>query len=215
MISVVIPTMWKFTPFPDFLSDVADSAMVKEIIIINNDVPSTPQHTVFDHPKVSILDLGQNIFVNPSWNLGAMYCNSDIICLANDDVIYDLRIFNKISEHVSNTSGCYGISSRMNIDGDIEFIPALGHDLFGFGQLMFIPKNKWIDIPSELNVWYGDNFIFDLMVKNNYINYIIKNLLFYTPHAQTSQHANPDMIQQEIQDWPTVCNSYMMTSYHP
>lgn len=215
MISVVVPTMWKFAPFLDFLVDVVNCSFVSDVVLINNHKDATPQHDIFDHPKLMVLDYGKNIFVNPAWNVGVMHTKSNIVCLANDDIIYDLRVFKKVLNNYQEDHGCYGISSRMNVQGDIEFLPALGNDLFGYGQLMFIHKNKWIDIPPELNVWYGDNFLFDMMIKYNYTNYIIKNLLCYTPHAQTSQHANPVMIQQEISDYPTVCNKYSMISLHP
>jgi len=215
MISVVVPTMWKFVPFLNFLQDMVACDLISQIIVINNDNQATPEHKILAHAKITLLDYGQNLYVNPSWNLGVYHCKNDIICIANDDLLFDLRVLSKIIKEFLPTHGSVGIQSLGNNTGIMDFFPALGHDLFGFGQLMFIPKNKWIDIPPELNIWYGDNFIFDLMVKNNYINYIIKNLLFYTPHAQTSQHANPGMIQQEIQDYPRVCNSYLMTSYHP
>lgn len=215
MISIVVPTMWKFAPFPDFLADVMESPWVSDVVLINNHMDVTPQHKIFNHSKLKVLDYGVNIFVNPAWNVGVMHAKSDLVCLANDDIIYDSRVFRTVLDSYQMNHGCYGISSRMSVDGDLELIPALGQDLFGYGQLMFVHKSKWIDIPPQLNVWYGDNFIFDLMIKYQYTNYIIKNLLFYTPHAQTAQHANPHMIQNEILSYKNVCEHYGMISLHP
>lgn len=214
MISVIIPTMWKFAPFLDFLVDVVNCRFVSDVIVINNDNSATPQHEIFLHPKLLVLDYGENIFVNPAWNVGVMYAKSNLICLANDDIIYDVRVFHKVIQYYQQDHGCYGISSRLAIDGDMEFLPAQGQDLFGFGQLMFLHKSKWIDLPPGLNVWYGDNFIFDIMSKYRCQNYIIKNLLFFTPHAQTTQHADPEMIQQEIKLYPSICKTYAMVSIH-
>jgi hypothetical protein len=69
----------------------------------------------------------------------------------------------------------------------IEIIPQTKMRCMGFGCLMFLNKHNWCNIPNELQIFYGDDFIFDY---NEYIikkpNFIIKNLDFYTPYSVTS-----------------------------
>ena len=38
MLSVIIPTMWKYEPFLDYLKGVLEQESVGEVIIINNDI---------------------------------------------------------------------------------------------------------------------------------------------------------------------------------
>ena len=50
MISVIIPTMWKYEPFLGFIEYLARVPSVGEIIIINNAADKTPGNTVFYNP---------------------------------------------------------------------------------------------------------------------------------------------------------------------
>ena len=69
-ISVVVPTLWRFAPFADVCIDVANCERVKEVILINNNTQDQPlaTHGIWNHPKITILEFGQNIFVNHAWN---------------------------------------------------------------------------------------------------------------------------------------------------
>jgi hypothetical protein len=70
-------------------------------------------------------------------------------------------------------------------DGSIDIIPWSGQHTHGFGCIMFLDKANWIDIPQELKLYYGDNFIFDLALQRDQTNYLITNLNFATPYAAT------------------------------
>ena len=80
MISIIVPTMWRYEPFLDFAQYLVRIDVVSELIIINNDNTKTPKHPVLNHPKVRMLDFGQNIFVNPAWNIGVQAAREDIVC---------------------------------------------------------------------------------------------------------------------------------------
>jgi len=207
MISYVVPTMWKFPPFPDFLQDVCDHELVNDVVLINNAPDQTPDHPVMNHPKILHKNFGRNIFVNPAWNLGAMCSKSDIICVANDDIMFDLRLFGKLIRHMKPEHGTYGINCSDPVSGEIRFDPHTNQSVFGFGQLFFVHRQNWCMIPPGLNIYFGDNFVFDTHKHKLGTNYLIKNLLHYTPYASSSRdfrhHLNSEapIYHQVLTDW--------------
>ena len=194
MISVIVPTMWRYEPFLDFVDDLAKSSAVGEIIIINNDTSKTPNHKALFNPKVQLHNFDENIFVNPAWNYGVHASKFDHLCIMNDDVIVDLKLFEIMKDWLNDSIGVAGIcpgrpefSQPPVTNGAIQIQEWKGAHNFGFGSLFFLHKNNWIDIPADLIVYYGDNWIFDMQLfikhKNNYI---ITNCFFFSPWAQTT-----------------------------
>jgi hypothetical protein len=199
-VSVVVPTLWKFKPFPQVAADLANHRHVVEVIVINNapeSVPSTAQ-IIWSHPKIKMINPGTNLFVNPSWNLGASLSQGSVICLWNDDLIFDHRIIDLV---VENQRPEHGVSGLWVGPGGPEpkLIRHTSQGLWGFGQLMFVHKKNWIDIPPDLLVYCGDNWIFDTQ-KNKYnCNLMISQSLYYTPMGVggTSSRSFVDRVWQE------------------
>jgi hypothetical protein len=200
--SIVTPTMWRFAPFLNFLSDIIDLEQVGEVIIINNDVKATPKHEVLYHPKIRLHNLGKNIYVNPAFNFGVAVSRYERICILTDDVIFDIKLFSKISKvfklnQFYNIS--YDVSLGIPVTGTIDFVPwhegiAGGNG----GSLMFIHKSDWIDIPAGLDICYGDNWLNDIMQTRFKQNFLIKNTFFYTPMCTTSSSfTNDEMLWRE------------------
>lgn len=187
MISIIIPTMWKFPPFISFLADVCDHPFVLDVIIIDNNKLDRPHNDLWNHPKITIVDFGENIFVNPAWNVGALYAKGPILCFMNDDIIYDLRIFLLVINYSYNW-GMIGLYYT-RVDApfkDLHLDVWRGEFPGGIGRLFFIQKQNWIDIPPGLAISYGDFFQWRMQAKKN-SNLFIKNLLYWTPESQTSK----------------------------
>jgi hypothetical protein len=185
-LTIVVPTMWRYAPFLNFLQHMLQSELVERVIVINNQSSLTPTDSVLQHSKLVMLDFGQNTFVNPAWNIGVAYSSTDIVCLANDDITFDLRVFDRAVRWFRPNHGALGLAHGP-VTGDIEFQPRSNESVFGFGQLMFVHASTWTDIPSDLLVYFGDNWIFDLNKHRWGCNHLIHNLLHHTPHAQTSR----------------------------
>ena len=196
MFTVVIPTMWKFKPFLQFVEDMASIAHVGEIIIIDNNKSETPEHRVLNHPKVRHVVCDNNIFVNPAWNLGVELAQNERVCIINDDLIFDLKVFYRMWPHISPERGVYGMSAgnvQMNqvpiTTGEIDVYhcttPYHHSTHFGFGQFMMFNKNNYIPIIDGLDIYWGDNFIYDTMFFQMNQNYQIANMFHYTPYATT------------------------------
>ena len=191
--SVIVPTMWRVADqFVEFVGKLCEHKSVNEIIIINNDNSKTPG-TGLDHPKIRMLDFGTNIFVNPAWNIGVETSKNDKLCIVNDDVVFDTNVFDKLQNMLNEDNGVFGLcpgepdfTQPPITTKTIDIIPWTGEHTYGFGCLMFINKKSWVPIPAGLDIYYGDNFIFDLQLKRGKTNYIITNMDFYSQFAATT-----------------------------
>ena len=190
--TVTIPTMWKYEPFVDFLADLARFEAVDEILLINNNPEATPNTDVLQHPKIKVFNFGGNIGVNPAWNLGVREARNKKICILNDDVIFDLRAFYHVDPILAPEAGIVGICPGTQdfnqppvTTGRIRVIPWAGHHTFGFGCLMWVHQDAWVVIPDGMDIYYGDNWIFDTQLIMGKTNYIVTDTLFCTPFAAT------------------------------
>jgi FkbM family methyltransferase len=192
--SVVIPTMWRVNDqFLKFLNQLCGCEQVGEILLFDNDHQSAPS-TGLDHPKIKIFNIGKNIYVNPAWNLGVAESQFDRVCIVNDDVSFDLRLFEVLQDRVMDpNAGVFGLFPGVPdfdqipvTDGSIDILPWTGQHTYGFGCLMFINKQYWTPIPDGLDIYFGDNFIFDLNLFQNKTNYLIANMNFESGFAQTT-----------------------------
>jgi hypothetical protein len=215
MITVVVPTMWRFTPFLDFIGYILRLDVVTEIIIINNDNTRTPKNPVLSHPKIKLIDFGENIFVNPAWNFGVQESQNDIVCILNDDLIFDIRLFYKMADFITPSVGVVGKSAgEVNLGqtplstGEIYVEPFINQNCFGFGELMFIHKNNWHSIPSELKIGFGEVFIFEKLLYSGFQNFLITNLFQYHAGSMTMKEVPRDsadqILNQERHDYELI-----------
>lgn len=193
--SIVIPTMWGFAPFVGFLKDLAKFDLVDDIIIINNKYELTPEDDILHHPKIRMVNEPENTGVNPAWNKGVQMAKNSKVCILNDDVIFDLKMFYHVDDTLTEQSGVVGICPGVQDfnqppfeTGVIKVVPWIGQHTYGFGCLMFVHKSWWVDIPLGLTIYYGDNWIFDTCLARMKTNYLITDALFYTPYATSTRH---------------------------
>ena len=166
-ISVIIPTMWRSKKTLQLLNDLYDSKYVHEIIIIDNDVAAKNVNLDQYTDKVKYYPQVENIYVNPAWNLGVSLANNDLLCICNDDINFNVNSYIKfILPHISKL-GIFGSNIRPYHEVTQDLLYKINDDRItkaalatqGFGMLMFLNKKNWIDIPSSLKIWYGDDWI--------------------------------------------------------
>lgn len=205
MLSVIIPTMWKYEPFTDFLKDLVNVDVIDEIIVVNNNISSTPANIVLAHPKIKLLNCDQNILVNPAWNLGVKVSRNDNICIVNDDIVVDLKVFYKLDKFLTENKDTVGVAGLIEgrtepgynqppfVNGNIDIVKWSGENMYGFGTLFFLRKENWMEIPNVLRVYFGDNWVFDSQLfLQRKENYYISNILFYHAGAVTTSTAFED-----------------------
>ena len=195
MITYVVPTMWYYPPFIEFLRDVTQCPHVTEIILINNNRNQTPHDVCLTHAKIKMFVPEQNIGVNPAWNLGVAQATNDVVCVANDDIIFDFKLFQKVIPFARPEHGIIGLSAGEEIhyqvpftNGNIDIVPwphqtSQTHSRFGFGCLYFINKHSWVPIPEELFIYYGDDWAIETQIIHGRMNFSINNCLHHGERA--------------------------------
>ena len=166
----IIPSMWRRPVFTlDALKYYLTLEEITKIIIIDNDSAKRPKSEVFDSNKIKILDYGENLYVNESWNRGMQNAGEDLICICNDDIRIDRLVISLISEFESlnpNAIDLIGVSNdaRIKCFGicpfKMDITKNIGLQAGGlFGIAMFIRKKNYKQIPKDLKVWFGDDYI--------------------------------------------------------
>lgn len=207
MISVVIPTMWRANQFLFPMLQYLDLVKeVGEVIIIDNDKQYYPDSLMDYCRKISYYENEKNIYFNPSVNLGFSLAKHDIVCILNDDVIFDPRIFKYISENMTEDMGLVTpLSDYFNkpLDGEFDYSKLFMTSIIqkdGFGCVMFLHKKNFVEIPSELTQHFGDAFMLATQVKNGRENFTLHNWNVYTPMRVTT-FAVPEIVDIIKKDW--------------
>ena len=158
--SVIIPTLQKAWSITRILLDVIlKDENVGEVILINN--CGTPINLV--NNKLKVVNLQENIFVNPAWNLGVELSMFENIALVNDDIILPNNIFGKIGnleEYGIVGYGEYIPMDHKTYDVGLASIDLASERKYNFGVFMVFKKERYIPIPNEIKIWYGDDWLF-------------------------------------------------------
>jgi hypothetical protein len=159
--TVVVPTLWAYQAFPANIIAIAALDLVEEVIIIDNNSFSSPG---IDHPKIKIIKQKNNIYVNPSWNLGASLATGKILCFLNDDLNPREDIWSYVNELFDSDYlhkiGLIGMDFNRP-SGELNHSLCLGRSAH-FGAMMFTRKLEFARIPWPLCIWYGDDFLIEL-----------------------------------------------------
>jgi GT2 family glycosyltransferase len=166
--SVIIPTMFRCLDVTSkLLKNLYEDDSVAEVIIINNstdtDIPDIPISL-----KLKIYNQGKNIFVNPAWNLGVSLSTQEYVAILNDDITIPDGIFSQMHYVDFDNIGVVGAyhpliqemetPQRFTVkDFQVSPIPIR---CWGFGIIMVMAKKNYPEIPDDLLIWAGDDYIF-------------------------------------------------------
>lgn len=167
--SIIIPTMWKSDFLSDSISNYITSDLIDEIIIIDND--PTKKINLPKNDKIKYLTKGHNIFVNPSWNWGVKYSKNENLLIINDDLhIKDITsILKKLSECQFDFVGLD--YKNLNAGNGIVIKQKKDDMTNGFGCFLFIKKSKYIIIPEDIKIWFGDRILFNSISNKGEISF--------------------------------------------
>lgn len=193
-LSVIIPTIQKRV---DILSSLVEciekDACVDEILVINNK-PESP--LIFNNSKIRVITPSENLYVNPSWNLGIKEIRNENFLLLNDDLMvgenFCGRIINSTIFNSPNT-GLIGMKNSNLIHFDIDCVFSDAEPEFDvlenhlgtgdWGVSIFGRKENYYEIPNDIRIIYGDNYLLYRNKLNNKINYAISNLQCHHIHS--------------------------------
>lgn len=208
--SVVVPTMWRCKDLTmRQLKALKEHPLVDDVHIIDNDSTRTPIDELMNElgdSRFRIHQMITNVGVNPAWNLGVSLANHDLICIMNDDIEFDTKIFDKLQDKLYEGSGPYGLLNSdptlgqpSMVDGSIRFKNyEQGECIHCWGQLFFFHKSDWTNIPNELLINFGDDFIFynQLEEKKNPIH-LIYDMVFKSPCSMTVTDPTVELVTKE------------------
>ena len=195
--SIIIPTLWKSNRTDKLLKDLEECEYVDEIIVIDNTSIYETDRTV---GKIRIVSKGENIYVNPAWNLGIELAKNECIALCNDDINFNPNIFGVIDESILTYVGIIGMGEgnyKDEIDkekGSYIDIWEPGVNDWGWGCLILLKKSHWLPIPNEIKIWYGDNIIKDV---NSVSKGVLRNFKVETEMSTTSDEKEWDEVKKK------------------
>ena len=180
MISAIIPTLQKSkqTLF-NLLKMLLKDEKIGEIIVIDNSLLGID----FNDKKIKIITPEQNLYVNPSWNLGVKEAKYNKIALLNDDISIPENFCARISPFLAENEGIFGMSDDyvkevekiVDTPEQTEIkIKKIKCRQNAFGVAMFFNKASYFEIPDEIKIVYGDDWLFLKNKKLKKQNYIIE-----------------------------------------
>ena len=194
-VSAIIPTLWRAKKFTDHLVNVlVEDESVGEIIIIDN----APADFFYDNEKVVTLRQEENLYVNPSWNLGVEESDYDKFIILNDDIIIPYNFVSKLEKWLTKDKGIIGIDKPSVIkvvDCSNENITFLDREIalksivirdWGFGIVMAGHRNSYYKIPENIRIWYGDDYLTQMKNEQGKVNYVSDDIPIFTKMSATS-----------------------------
>lgn len=158
MYSVILPTMWKSNVIENLISVLNRSSSVGEIILIDNDCART-NHSLLKLHKVKYFPQIENIYVNPSWNLGVKNSTFEKVIILNDDIDLSFEFLENIDLEpetiIGTNADCY-----KNDCVNLKVVDCAKRE-WGWGCMLIFRKSDWVEIPEDLKIWCGDDFIFE------------------------------------------------------
>jgi glycosyltransferase involved in cell wall biosynthesis len=180
-VSVIIPTMFRCVNITNnLLESLYDDPAVSEVIIIDNTEDQSNIDKVTINEKLQIHSQGKNIYVNPAWNLGVTIAKEDVIAILNDDITIPNNLFSALSKADFKELGIVGAChpTIQQVESPIRFniehaeLLAVSDRMWGYGIFMAMHKDTYINIPEDMLVWCGDDYLFHqnkLVGKQNYV----------------------------------------------
>ena len=198
-LSVVIPTLQKNIELLTNLIKILDNDdSVSEIILIDNSCKGFSSEC----KKLRVIVPKENLYVNPSWNLGVKEAKEDIVALLNDDISIASNFCTKIVNQMTPDMGCIGYHvdyieethGKMPIPEDTEVrLEKTSIRCKYWGIAIFFYKTSYSQIPEELKIYCGDDWIFLQNKKNKRHNYHIcgQKIYHYGSLSSKTKSLNP------------------------
>ena len=184
--SVIIPTMWASDKIKEMVKVYDKCDYISEVLIINN----KPEDSLkLKSKKIREIYKGENIYVNPAWNLGVREAKEENIIIANDDVYFEnlrelLNIVNLKDKMLIGADISSYKQKGIKYEGAIKVEPVNVMN-WGYGTFMIMKKNSYQSVPEHLLIWEGDTIQFQV---ND--SYVFKGIDIETEMSETIKKFN-------------------------
>jgi hypothetical protein len=203
--TVIIPTLWKSERIFKLFVHLNKTDKVGEILLIDN-AGLYQTFNVDDYynnfkiqNKIKLIQPGENIYVNPAWNLGVKEAKYENIAILGDDINFDMKLFDIIDEETLN-KGIIGMDSNNYHFTEFKDAPWLSLMYagrprpWGWGCIILFKKKNWLPIPESIKVWYGDDWI---MHQNPTPKLVLHNFTIHTEMSTTADLKEFDEIKRQ------------------
>jgi len=182
--SAIIPTLFK-SPIllNNLLRILNQSESVTEIILINNTTQDLKLENV--SLKLNIQTPPENLYVNPSWNYGFKLAQEEYLLILNDDIIISENFIENLSHMSIEDYGLIGVEEQ-SIQQTLDKTPYQTQEdiiheatarTWGYGIILVLKKDHFLEIPEEMKIWYGDDYIFNYWKKQGKKNGALKTIV--------------------------------------
>lgn len=204
--SVIIPTMWASNKISRMVEVYDKCNYINEVLIINN----KPEDSLnLNSNKVREIYRGENIYVNPAWNLGIEEAREENIIIANDDIYFknltELLEIIPLREKMIIGADISSYEQIKQDNGEITPIEQYNGDIiieptnvmnWGYGTFLIMKKNSYQPLPENLLIWGGDTIQFQ---NNN--SYVFKGIKIETDMSETIKKFNlKELAKKDISD---------------
>jgi hypothetical protein len=175
--SYIVPTLLMFERFNEHISNVLELDCIEDVIIINN---SGNKRLELVSEKIKQIKPSFSPFCNGSWNLGVEYSNSDYVILATDDIVFDVKVIVDITNQIATLPN-FGLLG-MNYDVVVNKLPkykgiqihaSASQREYCYGIMMFLKRINFTPIPADIRHFYGDDYLYYIMLEKGLQNYTI------------------------------------------
>ena len=187
--SIIIPTLQKdINILNKLVAELDVDEYVGEIIIIDNSLKGYS----CDSSKLKVITPDYNLYVNQAWNLGIENAKYDLFGILNDDILLPKNFCKQVAEFISKTKNCglLGLesSTSMEYTKDFSKLPKEGklkfkkikrlydNENFFWGSAIWGKKDCYFNIPNEMKIYCGDDYLLKCNNKAEKKNYSISGV---------------------------------------
>lgn len=228
MLTIIIPTLQKSVSTLELLlRTLNDDDAVGEIIVVDNSLKGLDINLA----KLRVITPNENLYVNPSWNLGVQEAKFEKIGLLNDDIAIPKDFCTNIEKYITENIGIIGGGPDSVIpQNQIDSLPKSSSLLiepvkcrnFNYGIAMFFHKKSYFMIPDDIKIFFGDDWIFVKNLKNKKENFVVTNCELYHLGSLTSGEpiynswfaADKEAYLKNIRTWYEYIFSFEITDKH-
>jgi GT2 family glycosyltransferase len=193
----------------DAISSFLDPAV--QVLVVDNGASGECKAVLreFDG-QLQVIHNEENVYINPAWNqIAAEFLRSDAstLVIANADVVVSAGWAQHLA-HAVRTPGKFWFARVVDDRAQLNATSPTPstHPTHSAGTFFAIDRNDvscCFPIPSELRMWYGDNWIFDFLAHMGVDGVRVDSI--WTWHAgsvSSKQVPRFDaMVRQEQQEW--------------
>lgn len=214
MFTYIMPTILKTDKYKRQLPSVFENPLVEKVIVVIDlqltdekaDEITKEFYDMDKHQKLQILITGGGKFCNGSWNFAMEVGDkTDYLIFANDDIVYDTKVFQEI---FSLDLKGYGI-----IGAGKEYRNVISRT-HGFGQLMFMYKHHYTEIPDGIKHWFGDDWLFYKMSLLGMSNFTYPIAIETNFGESSDNEVVRERILADFQYWDTIKKDFEPFFYH-